>query len=63
MFESALALTGGGPGGATKSLSMYMYNVAFTYGKMGYGSVIAIFIFVLCFIGSRVIKHFDLKER
>ncbi len=59
MFESALALTGGGPGNATKSLSMYMYNVAFTYNKMGYGSVIAIFIFVLCFLGSRLIRRFD----
>jgi raffinose/stachyose/melibiose transport system permease protein len=62
MFESALALTGGGPGNATKSLSMYMYNVAFTYSKMGYGSVIAIFIFALCFIGSRVIRQFDSNE-
>ncbi len=59
MFESALALTGGGPGNATKSLSMYMYNVAFTYNKMGYGSVIAIFIFALCFLGSRLIRRFD----
>lgn len=62
MFESALALTGGGPGNATKSLSMYMYNVAFTYSKMGYGSVIAIFIFALCFLGSRLIRKFDIKE-
>jgi ABC-type sugar transport systems, permease components len=62
MFESALALTNGGPGNATKSLSMYMYNVAFTYSKMGYGSVIAIFIFVLCLTGSRIIRAFDSKE-
>lgn len=62
MFESALALTGGGPGNATKSLSMYMYNVAFTYSKMGYGSVIAIFIFALCFVGSRIIRSFDRKD-
>ncbi len=59
MFESALALTGGGPGNATKSLSMYMYNVAFTYNKMGYGSVIAIFIFLLCVVGSKIIRKFD----
>jgi raffinose/stachyose/melibiose transport system permease protein len=59
MFESALALTGGGPGNATKSLSMYMYNVAFGYNNMGYGSVIAIFVFVLCFTGARIIRSFD----
>lgn len=62
MFESSLALTGGGPGAATKSLSMYMYNVAFTYNKMGYGSVIAIFIFVFCLFGAKIIRSFDVKE-
>ncbi len=63
MFESALALTGGGPGNATKSLSMYMYNVAFGYNNMGYGSVIAIFIFALCFTGSKLIRRFDESDR
>ncbi len=62
LFESALALTNGGPGNATRSLSMYMYSVAFTYNKVGYGSVIAIFIFLLCITGSRIINLFDKKE-
>lgn len=62
MFESALALTKGGPGNATKSLSMYMYNVSFTYGKVGYGSVIAVFIFLLCILGSGIINRFDKKD-
>jgi raffinose/stachyose/melibiose transport system permease protein len=59
MFESSLALTGGGPGNATKSLSMYMYDVAFTYSKLGYGSVIALIIFAICLIGTRIIFRFD----
>lgn len=62
MFESALALTNGGPGTATKSLSMYMYDVSFTYNKVGYGSVIAIVIFLICIIGARIINRFDVKE-
>lgn len=62
MFESALALTNGGPGNATKSLSMYMYNVSFSYSKVGYGSVIAVFIFLLCIFGSSIINLFDKKE-
>lgn len=62
MFESALALTNGGPGGATKSLSMYMYDVSFTYNKVGYGSVIAIVIFLICVGGSMIINRFDVKE-
>lgn len=62
MFESALALTRGGPGNATKSLSMYMYDVSFTYNKVGYGSVIAVVIFLICIGGSTLIKLFDRKE-
>lgn len=59
MFDSALALTNGGPSGATKSLSLYMYSVAFTYSKVGYASVIAIFVFLLCVIGSFFIRKMD----
>ena len=62
MFESALALTRGGPGNATKSLSMYMYDVSFTYSKVGYGSVIAVVIFLICICGARIINLFDKKE-
>ncbi|MGB8455667.1 MAG: sugar ABC transporter permease [Anaerocolumna sp.] len=62
MFESALALTKGGPGNATRSLSMYMYNVSFSYGKVGYGSVIAVFIFLMCIAGSGIINRFDKKN-
>ena len=63
MFESALALTGGGPGTATRSLSMYMYDTAFTYMKTGYGSTIALVIFLICVIGSRIIRFFDWDYR
>lgn len=62
MMESSMALTNGGPGTATKSLSMYMYDVSFTYNKVGYGSVIAIVIFLICVVGSMVINRFDVKE-
>lgn len=62
MFESAMALTGGGPGNATTSLSMYMYNVSFSYSKVGYGSTIAIVIFLICVLGTSIINRFDNKE-
>lgn len=59
MFESALTLTNGGPSGATKSLSLYMYTTAFTYSKVGYASVIAIIVFLLCVVGSFFIRKLD----
>lgn len=62
MFESSMALTQGGPGNATTSLSMYMYNTSFGYNKVGYGSTIAIVIFLICVIGNVIINKFDVKE-
>lgn len=62
MFESAMALTNGGPGNATRSLSMYMYDVSFTYYKVGYGSVISLVIFLICVTGSFIISRFDTKD-
>lgn len=59
MFESALTLTNGGPSGATKSLSLYMYTTAFTYSKVGYASVIALVVFALCVAGSFFIRKMD----
>ena len=62
MFESSLALTQGGPGGAARSLSMYMYDTAFTYQKTGYASTVALIILLLCLVGSAIIRRFDRKD-
>ena len=42
-----LVLTGGGPGRSTEPLSLYMYDQAFHYFRMGPAASIAMFIFVL----------------
>ncbi len=52
VFESALALTRGGPGTATKTLSMYMYDSSFLHSQYGYGSAIAVFILLECVLLS-----------
>jgi raffinose/stachyose/melibiose transport system permease protein len=55
MFETATALTKGGPGSATKSLSMFMYEQAFTFSEYGYGSAVAIFILFLCLVATGMV--------
>ncbi|MCL6445593.1 MAG: sugar ABC transporter permease [Alicyclobacillus sp.] len=50
VFDSPVALTNGGPGNATTTLALYMYNSAFSYGDYGYGSTIAFVLFVLSLI-------------
>ncbi len=56
MFESATALTGGGPGVATTSMSMNMYANAFKFNQYGYGSSVAIFILVQCLLITAIVN-------
>ena len=50
-FNSAFVMTGGGPAGATTTLSYYIYNKAYTgHLMMGYGCTIAWVLFVLVFV-------------
>ena len=62
MFESSMALTGGGPGYATASMTMDMYNNAFTFNEYGYASAIAIFILLQCLAVTGVITFIG-KEK
>lgn len=62
VFDSVFALTSGGPGISTQSVSMYMYNTAFNYGEYGYGSAIAIFILCECLVASFAISRFFKKD-
>lgn len=47
-----LVLTGGGPGRTTEPLSLYMYNQAFEYFRMGPAASVAMFIFALNLVMS-----------
>ncbi len=46
IFDLVYVLTGGGPGGSTASISLYAYNY-FAAGDMGYGSAIAVTLFLV----------------
>ncbi|MBR3036532.1 MAG: sugar ABC transporter permease [Lachnospiraceae bacterium] len=47
-------LTGGGPGNATNTLTMYMTNLAVKNGNYGYGSTIAVVAFVILAIFATI---------
>ncbi|TCC50337.1 sugar ABC transporter permease [Kribbella pittospori] len=42
IFDQVYAMTGGGPGSATQTLTGYQYQQAFTVGKFGYGTMVAL---------------------
>ena len=49
VFDLIYVLTGGGPGGATESLSLYGYNY-FLAGDFGYGSAVSVTLFLAAFV-------------
>jgi len=51
-FDIIFIMTGGGPGGATENLALLLYNQAFTFNRMGYGSAIAILMFLMILVIS-----------
>jgi ABC-type sugar transport system permease subunit len=48
VFDTVLALTGGGPGQQTTPLTLDMFNTAFVNGEYGYGSTIATALAIMC---------------
>lgn len=47
MFSQAFLMTGGGPNNATRTIVMYMYNCGFEMLKFGYGTAVAIVLFII----------------
>lgn len=59
-FDFSFMLTAGGPGTTSELLASYMYKKAFSSMQYGYGSAIAVFIVVICFILAKFfMKQFD----
>jgi multiple sugar transport system permease protein len=46
-FDIIFAITQGGPGTASETINIYLYNTAFAYRDMGYGSALAVVFFAL----------------
>lgn len=62
LFESATALTKGGPGNATTSMTMNMYSNAFLFKEYGYASAVAVFILLQCLLVTLIISRLG-KDR
>lgn len=46
-LDIALALTKGGPGRATQTVAMTIYNTAFSSNKLGYASAQSVVLFII----------------
>ena len=61
IFDPVYILTRGGPGAATETISMFMYNGAFVYFRIGYIAAAALLVLVvvvsICLALSRPLKQ------
>lgn len=62
-FDTPMAATGGGPGRASETLALFVYNNIFNYYKAGYGQAVALvftlFIFILSFLLTRMMRRLE----
>lgn len=54
LFDQVYQMTGGGPGGATRSILQYVYEVGFTAFRFGYSAAISYVFFAIIIIISIV---------
>jgi raffinose/stachyose/melibiose transport system permease protein len=63
VFDAVMATTGGGPGKATATMSMYVFNNIFGYMKAGYGQAAAVMMtIILLAMSVCVTKFFRAQE-
>ena len=60
-FEVTYAMTEGGPNNASTTLAFHIYQNAFTFGRMGYASALAMFLLLL--VGVATFISFRLRRR
>ncbi len=61
VFDSIIVLTNGGPGDSSRSIVMYIYELAFQRFDMGYASAISMTLFVIIMILTLI--QFSLSRR
>ena len=52
VYDLIVAMTNGGPGGSTTTVSMYAINTYFTYGNIGYGSAMSVVLLLISVVIS-----------
>jgi raffinose/stachyose/melibiose transport system permease protein len=62
VFDQVLALTGGGPSGATETLATEVYKQTFTYNSFGFGAAMALLLSILILIFS-VAQQYATRSR
>ncbi len=60
IFDKIFIMTGGGPGTSTESISLYLYQTGFKFGRLSFASaaalIVLIFVAVVAWFGARPLR-------
>jgi raffinose/stachyose/melibiose transport system permease protein len=62
VFDVVWIMTAGGPAGASSTMATYLVQRGFTSNEFGYGSAVAVIMFVVCFVFALVYQRFVLRR-
>jgi carbohydrate ABC transporter membrane protein 1, CUT1 family (TC 3.A.1.1.-) len=62
LFDLIWVMTTGGPVGASDTMATYLYKYGFQRFQLGYGSAVAVILFLICFGFSLVYQRFAMRS-
>jgi raffinose/stachyose/melibiose transport system permease protein len=62
VFDVVWIMTAGGPAGASSTMATYLVQRGFTSSEFGYGSAVAVIMFIVCFVFALVYQRFVLRR-
>ncbi len=62
VFDTIFAMTNGGPFGATRSVTIEIYNQTFSYSEFGYGTALSLVVFFVV-LALSVVSLYFLRKR
>lgn len=62
VFGQVDVITQGGPSGATRTIVYYIYERAFDFWQLGYGSAMAFVLFIILFVASIIQLRFQERD-
>jgi len=62
VFDVVWIMTGGGPAGASSTMATYLIQSGFRSYEFGYGSAVAVIMFIVCFVFALVYQRFVLRR-
>jgi raffinose/stachyose/melibiose transport system permease protein len=62
LFDLVWIMTLGGPAGASTTMATYLIDRGFRRYQFGYGSAVAVILFILCFVFAVIYQRFALRR-